>query len=289
MQQKLILCNLCILFVIFNSDAQISKESNFESVVLENTEVREISSVINGVDYKLYISVPESYEKSTKSYPVVYFLDADYSFALAKNITDHLSERNHLKEVILVGIAYTGEKNYRVNRTRDYTPTNTSTGGYSKEIQETHSGGGVEFLKFIETELIPFVNLEFRTTDEKIITGHSYGGLFASWVLLTNPDLFDSYLIVSPSIWYDDHLLLRMDLDALKETSEEINIYLTVGEREVNSNWDMPQDLKKFKDRIQDMGNSYLRLKINIENNQTHNSIFPIGLSNGLRYVLKGI
>src|SRR5436305_2556936 len=129
---------------------------------VERTEQRSLTSKTNGIEYKLYISLPHSYGKGGKRFPVVYLLDADYSFLIARNITDHLAERDDLQELILVGIAYGGPPQYRLNRTRDYTPTFVPTGGYGPEMQKV-SGGGLKFRTFLEHELIPFIDATYAT------------------------------------------------------------------------------------------------------------------------------
>ena len=256
---------------------------------MPNTELRYLHSSVNGIDYKLYISYPEDYfRQPTKAYPVLYLLDADYSFAIAKNITDHLSHRNHLQEILLVGIAYDGPNRYRINRTRDYTPTHSIEPVGFPEIQEAYSGGGKKFLDFLEQELLPYIDREFRTTHFRAITGHSYGGLFASWTLLTRPRLFDGYILVSPSLWYDRKLLFRID-DHLAEHSGDLRIYCTVGDREVNEHWNMPQDLSEFVKRLKDKNLPQLHLEFEVGEGETHNSIFPSAVSNGIRFVFDGI
>jgi len=256
---------------------------------MSNTAVEYLKSKSNDIKYKLYLSYPKSYNDSlTKKYPVLYLLDADYSFAIAKNITDHLSERNHLQEMIIVGIAY-DNNNYRVNRTRDYTPTNSIESGVSfQEIQKQYSGGGINFSSFIENELIPYIDKNTRNTGFRAITGHSYGGLFSTWTLLTKPELFSGYIIVSPSLWYDNRLMFKIE-EQFKDNDNKKKVYFTVGDREVNQNWNMPKDLADFVKIMEEKKLKNIETKIMIEADETHNSIFPIGLSKGLRYVFNGI
>jgi predicted alpha/beta superfamily hydrolase len=284
-----------VLYLVFllascNSIGQV-KQIELVDYSLPRSEQRFISSEVNGIDYKLYISYPQSYKDSVgKKYPVLYLLDADYSFAIAKNIVDHLSERNHIREMIIVGIAYTGPNKYREHRTRDYTPTRSEEPAVSfQAIQNRYSGGGSQFSSFLETELIPYVDENFRTTDFRAITGHSYGGLFSSWILLTKPQLFRGYIIVSPSLWYDDHLLFRAEEKLSTYRGDAIKSYFSVGDREINNTWNMPKDLKDFINILQAKGLDYLELKTDLGDNQTHNSIFPSALSNGLRFVFDGI
>ncbi len=165
-----------------------------EPVALPRTTTLHVTAKSNGVAYKLYVSLPRDYEKSQERYPVIYTLDADYSFAVARNVVEHLADRDHLRWAIVVSIAYDGPDQYRVNRTRDYTPTHTPDGGYGPEYQK-HSGGGPKFRQFLGDELIPLIDRTYRTTSERTLVGHSYGGLFSSWTMLTT-DLFTGYVIV---------------------------------------------------------------------------------------------
>lgn len=257
-------------------------------VVLPGTHERTLRSTINGVDYKLYVSLPNGYDPEAERYPVVYLLDADYSFAIGRNIVEHLSDRGHLTPAILVGIAYAGPEAYRRHRTRDYTPTHTLDGGYGPEYQ-AHSGGGPRFLQFISDELIPFIEDEYHAAERRVLVGHSYGGLFVTWSLLNDPSLFDGYIAVSPSLWYDDHWIFEEQsrrTDSLRDVSARV--YMTVGDREINSRRNMVEDLRRFATTSSLRDHPGIRLRWSVESDETHNSIFPGALSDGLRFVLQG-
>lgn len=280
---------LVAISLIFFKNWSVFSQANLDGnqYSLPNTEIHFLNSKCNGVQYKLYISKPLDYS-TDKQYPVLYLLDADYSFAIAKNIVDHLTERNHLDEIILVGIAYAGPPNYRINRTRDYTPINSEESAVSfQSIQKKYSGGGKGFLDFIENELIPYIDRSFPTTEFRAISGHSYGGLFSSWALLTRPSIFDGYIIVSPSLWYNDHFLFGIP-NKLKSIKNTKKIYLNVGEREVNQHWNMPTDLSRFHSFLNGIDNEHLEIQKDLGENETHNSIFPTAVSNGIRFVFDG-
>jgi predicted alpha/beta superfamily hydrolase len=257
-------------------------------LTIDRVEVHDLVSKVNGVSYELRISLPPSYEQSQARYPVVVLLDADYSFLIARNITDHLAERQDLPEVILVGVAYGGPPNYRVHRTRDYTPTFVATGGYSPEIQKV-SGGAPQFRAVLETEVLPFVDRWFRTLPaDRTLVGHSYGGLFATWTLFSTPQLFSRFIVVSPSLWYDDGMLFRLESKHATSPSAptlKARVYACAGASE---NPRMPEDLALFDRSIGNHFRPRLTWKAEILDGETHNSIFPRCLSNGLRFVLEG-
>lgn len=255
-------------------------------VTLPRTETRLLpAQTIDGVTYKLYVSLPRDYTNTTRQYGVVYLLDADYSFALARNIVEHLTDRGDLPPLVLVGIAYDGPPAYRINRTRDYTPTHVPTGGYGTDVQR-HSGGAPAFQQFLREQLIPYIQQTYRVTDERTLVGHSYGGLFGAWVAFTTPELFDNYLLVSPSLWYDNHMMFRVENGySASSDSLPVTLYLAVGELERNALRDMPADLRAFARRIQNRRYRGLRQYLDISGNETHNSAFPRALSNGLRAI----
>lgn len=244
--------------------------------VVDRAEVRSIVSKENGVAYKVYVALPHGYGAKGKRFPVVYVLDADYSFLVARNIADHLAERNHLRELIVVGIAYDGPPQYRLNRTRDYTPKFSPTGGYGAEYQKV-SGGGPKFRAFLEKELVPFIDRSYATLPkERCLVGHSYGGLFSTWMLVTQSALFDRYVIVSASLWYDGGWIFTQ----LPQKTLGARVYIAAGASEDPI---MAADLRKFAARIRTRA-----LDADVLADETHNSIFPRALSNGLRFVFDG-
>ena len=139
---------------------------------LHHTLTKEFFSKINGIKYNLYISLPKEYTFNNKDYPIIYLLDADYSFALARQISEHLSDRNRISESIIVGIAYANPNEYKKNRTRDYTPSYVSSGGYGAEYQK-FSGGAESFYRFIRSELIPYLQQTYRLNKNATFVGHS--------------------------------------------------------------------------------------------------------------------
>ena len=168
-----------------------------------NTEVIALRSKQTGAAYQLFVALPSDYGTSKKTYPIVYMLDADYAFALVRNIVQHFVEREDMPPVIVVAIAYPGaaadRTTYRLNRTRDYTPAYAPDGGYGAEYQKV-SGGGPKFRAFIASELIPLIENRYRAdAQDRTIIGHSYGGLFATYVLLTQPARFK--LVAAPP-WF---------------------------------------------------------------------------------------
>jgi predicted alpha/beta superfamily hydrolase len=250
---------------------------------LPNTEVRALHSKSTGVDYQIFISLPADRPKG-KLYPVVYMLDADYSFALVRNVVQHFVERDDLPPMILVAIAYPGaatQRNlYKMNRTRDYTPVYAPDGGYGEEYQKV-SGGAAKFRTFIATELVPHVERHFPALPgDRAVVGHSYGGLFATYVLLTEPALFKRYIIVSPSLWYSNRIAFPMEQAAAAAgIRPEARVFFAVGALE---NPAMASDLTELTQKLRSRNHPKLRTELQIYEGERHNSVFPGAVTRGL-------
>lgn len=263
---------------------------------LANTDVVALRSKETGADYELFIALPSGYAKSTKQFPVVYMLDADDSFALVRNVVRNFTTRGHLPEMILVAIAYPGagasREIYMRNRTRDYTPVFAPDGGYGATYQSV-SGGGPKFRAFVATELAPYIEQNFRVDPaDRTLIGHSYGGLFATYVLLTEPALFKRYIIVSPSLWYANRIALTMEeAAAAAGRRPEARVFFAVGslENQPANNRAMVDDLSELVAKLKSRNNPRLFLRYKIYDGETHISVFPGAVTRGLLTVFEGV
>jgi uncharacterized protein len=260
-----------------------------------NTEIVALRSKQTGANYEIFVALPPGYRTSKQTYPVVYMLDADYSFALVRNIVQHFVEREDLPPMILVAIAYPGAANdrttYRMNRTRDYTPAYAPDGGYGAEYQKV-SGGGPKFRAFIAAELIPLIERRYRAdAQDRTLIGHSYGGLFGTYVLLTQPSLFKRYVLVSPSLWYANRIALTMEeAAAAAGIKPDARVFFAVGsfENQPANNRAMVDDVTKLVDKLRSRNNPRLVLRLRIYDGETHNSVFPGAVTRGLLTVFEG-
>jgi len=108
-----------------------------------------------------------------------------------------------IPEMIVVAIPNT-------DRTRDLTPTHTKIGYDGEEAAFLESsGGGDAFLKFMRDELFPQIDSRFLTLPARILVGHSLGGLLVIHALLAEPEMFQAYIAIDPSLWWDNQLLSR--------------------------------------------------------------------------------
>ncbi len=180
-----------------------------------------IQSIVLGENRNLNIYLPLSYSiDSLKTYPVIYLLDGsmDEDFIHISGIVQFgsFSWINMIPESIVVGIS-------NVDRKRDFTFPSTNELDY-KDLPT--SGKSANFIQFIQKELQPFIDSTFRTNDSKTIIGQSLGGLLATEILFKHPDLFDNYIIVSPSLWWDNESILDYQPSDYKTKK---SIFIAVG------------------------------------------------------------
>ncbi|OFX83970.1 MAG: hypothetical protein A2W99_03550 [Bacteroidetes bacterium GWF2_33_16] len=145
-----------------------------------------IKSEILQENRNIIIYLPNNYKNSDKSYSVLYRLDGNTQIMLETIATvNRLTFSDEIApEMIIVAIENT-------NRPRDMWPVNT------KYYPEPNIPGAKSFLAFIEKELIPYIETNYKTNKERIICGQSLSGIFTSYAFLTKPELFDSYIICS--------------------------------------------------------------------------------------------
>lgn len=168
----------------------------------------------------LNIYFPDGYnQEDTIKYPVIYLLDgsADEDFIHIVGLVQ-FNSFEWIKQVpksIVVGIA-------TVDRRRDYTfPTTIKE---DKDAYPT-TGHSDKFIAFIEKELQPYIQLKYKVNGSKMIIGQSLGGLLATEILIKKPALFDKYIIISPSLWWDNGSLL----DHAVSRFEDTDVYIGVG------------------------------------------------------------
>lgn len=231
--------------------------------------VDKIQSTVLKESRTVNIYLPEGYSPdSSATYPVIYLLDgsANEDFIHIAGIVQFLTMIAAMPKSIIAGIA-------NVDRRRDFTfPTTIEKD--KKDYPTT--GSSEKFMVFIEKELQPFIQKKYKTNNFKTIIGQSLGGLFAAEVLLKNPGLFNNYIIVSPSFWWNDESLLTAAPKLLeKQTVDNIHVYISVG----SEGKQMEDDAKHFVEILQASGKKNLVvnfLSLPAESHLTilHNSVY---------------
>ncbi|MGH9903306.1 MAG: alpha/beta hydrolase-fold protein, partial [Pyrinomonadaceae bacterium] len=183
-----------------------------------------VKSEVLGEERVILVRTPPGYDRGRDRFPVLYMTDGDGHLLHTTGTVSFLARNGRIPEMIIVGITNT-------DRTRDLTPTNASMNLPNGAVRFPTSGGADKFLKFIETELIPKIEGQYRTQPYRVFAGHSFGGLFAVHALLSRPDLFNAYIAVSPSLQWDDQLLVRRAEEFLKARKEwNKTLYVSLGD-----------------------------------------------------------
>lgn len=192
----------------------------------------------------LNVYLPEGYgTDSTITYQVIYLLDGsvDEDFIHISGLVQFVNFPwiETLPPSIVVGIA-------NVDRKRDFTfPTPLA----EEKTRFPTTGGSEVFMRFLETEVQPFVNAHFRTSGKRMLIGQSLGGLLATEILFKKPELFDDYLIVSPSLWWGNGILKKTAPRVLETTfTQPTRVHVAVGKEgrvmEGDARW-LAQKLRK--------------------------------------------
>lgn len=251
----------------------------FQSMVLaqnENVkpltigEIRTIKSKILNEDRVLNIYLPQNFDK-TKSYPIIYLLDGSMNedFIHVTGLIQFFNQMYAMPETIVVGIA-------NVDRKRDFT-FHTNLKDLQKDYPTT--GHSDKFISFLEKELKPYIESQFKTTDTYIF-GQSLGGLLATEILLKKPEMFDNYFIISPSLWWDDESLLKQAnqlLTKIPDTKKFVYVSVGKGEHKV-----MVKDAQDLYDILKKSSKKNWTIEYKMMETDNHATILHRSLYEGL-------
>lgn len=250
------------------------------------TQVWNVPDPISGRSYQVFVALPASYETSPeRRYPVLYVTDADYAFPIIRQIARRMNvDGPRIEEFILVGLSYAAGESGMASRTRDYTPVRTND----------RTGGGPAYQTYLKDQVLPFVENRFRADPaRRILLGHSYGGLLGAQILFSEPELFDGYVLGSPSLWFGDHAMMRTEAAyARAHTDLAARVYMYIGEHEFpgsgvrNNRYNMVQDNARFEERLRSRAYPGLRLTNEVLNDEDHLSVAPRGFTKGLMAML---
>jgi predicted alpha/beta superfamily hydrolase len=237
-------------------------------------------------DRPFWVYVPPYTRNSGKKFSVLYLLDGDAHFHSVSGLIQVLGTGTNgtfvVPEMIVVGIPNT-------NRTRDLTPSHSELiDGETAEFLKP-SGGGDNFLKFIQTELIPYIESSYPTHPYRVLVGHSFGGIAAINALYTMPETFDAYISIDPSIWWDHQLLLKK-ADSVLGTQKFENKYLFLAQANtLNPGEDTNEHFGSIKDYVKVLespsNSSGIKWSYKYYPEDSHGSVPFISEYDGLRFI----
>jgi uncharacterized protein len=277
------------------------------------TEERVVTSKA-GQSYRILISWPEG-KAPAAGYPVTYILDGDDLFPVLTSVlrvqagTEKASQHNAITPGLLVGIGYTGAS----RRSVDYTPAAPAgppeTYVDGRPYPPQASGGADAFLAFLEEELKPALEKDYAIDkNRQSLFGNGYGGLFALHVLFTRPELFQTYVASSPSVWWNNRYILQEEkafADRVQKEPVQAKLIMTVGDLEQSLtqheySWPdgpreehslkvtrrrMVDNTRELSWRLQKLQSRGLDLVYHIFPGESHKSVMPIACSHALPYV----
>jgi len=238
------------LLVILVAPSQVfSQEEVPSETVIPMGKTHTFFSKTLDQDRPLNISLPRSYGKKTdKRYPVVYLLDGGLgNFHHTTASVNFLARMNQIPE------------------------------------QFPSAGGAENMLEFISTELFAHIGEKYRTTDYKMLIGHSFGGLFAAHTLLHHPGIFDSYIAISPSLWWDEQDLVINQSKKFFELQDKLrgHFYMTMG----NEGGTMVGGAWKLQALFEEQGPDQLKWAFNRMKEEDHGSIPFRSTYKGLKFI----
>lgn len=255
-----------ILTCLFFINIPLVSQEFGEDIVIGKTVT--INSKILNEERELFIYLPNGYNRSTSNYPVLYMMDGAAHFIHGAGVVSFLSANGIIPQMIIVAIPNT-------DRNRDFTPTKTNN--------LNTSGNADNFLKFLEDELIPYIDKEYRTESFRILFGHSLTGMFSLYAMINKPHLFNSYIAASPYLMYDNDFIVNYSEKNLKDFSDKKFLYFTVGNE---------PDYYKSVNNISDIFNKKSPENFNWERlhmeKEDHASIPLKTLYNGLEFIFSG-
>jgi len=212
----------------------INESFSFESTILSD-------------DREIWVHTPKieenSLDNSQSIFPVIYVLDGEHNFLNVVGISQALARASLMPNVIVVGIS-------GLHREYDYSPTYIN-------VDYMKTGGGPNFLSFLSNELVPYINKEYPSSNHNTIVGHSIGAMFALYTLVEDTtDVFNNYLAISPSLWWDNQSLALSWRDKLNRQSfkkSKLTFVTMANEATLDGDGEI-------------MHNQYLQLKTDVKN-----------------------
>lgn len=292
---------LIMLFII-----QPISSLSAKTTEIENSHIKQVmlQSKITHQSYALSIYTPNQ-PVPKEGFPILYLLDGHLTFPLTQKIADNLINENQIKPIIIVGIDYTDQSQWINLRAQDYTPPHNTTITNDPFIKGEANGGGAPlFLSFINKELKPFIEQNFHVNQkQQAIFGHSYGGLFTLYTRFTQPDSFQYYYAASPSIWWDNKVIMQTVDQFMRNTipsSSTPKFIISVGSLEQTAPDNSPNERKqKLIKRKQVSNATVLANLLNsatpdklltafiIFPNQNHGTVIPLAIEQALMHFFK--
>ncbi len=274
--------------IFFTASLSHAQNHTFDSVE-PTTVTREIKRD-NGQLYNLIITLPFDYQKG-KEYKILYYLDAWWLKDLVSGCYRLLSlsnktTTNNMEDVILVGISSVGdERAWNLQRNMDFTPSkfnsNLKFNLGEVPLDETTTGGAEEFLLFFKQQIIPSIESDYKVDSaSRGIMGHSLGGLLGFYSYLNHSDLFSNYILLAPSVWWNDSEIFRDKASVVSK--RESKMFTAMGTAEIKM---MKGPMAILVEKIKSENNGKLKFTYKQYENADHHSVLPQAIYDGMELI----
>ena len=254
-------------------------------ISLPYTQIINLISSYNNFEYSLFIRLPNEYQNNDKSYPVIFLLDPETLFSSCCTI------RSIYENYIIVGVGHkdldfkeldkkTRTERNDINRARDFLPwqldKNVGRESPDQDLVKriiAASGQAEKFAQFINNQVVPLIDEKFRTNKERTLVGHSFGGVFATFMLLCHPENFAKYIAITPVLVPEYYLQKEMFavLEKKLPTTKKLIYFSIGGEEKDNKVADYVSVLKESCLEISKIPN--IDSKIEVIEGESHSSV----------------
>ena len=284
------------------AQASAAQNDSAPPYALPNTHVHQVPNTATGRRYEVWVDLPPSYFENDKPYPVVLTTDADYGFPLIRSLRRRIGAKGrNVEDFVLVGLSYGVGEASMPSKRRDYTPTDPFARSGMKSAAGVYDRGSTygqaaAYRDYIERDVFPLIAREYRVDMQRnVYIGHSLGGLFGSYVLLTKPGMFHSYILGSPSLWFDQRTMFDLEAryadthrDLQAQVLLSIGAYETRGNGPRYMNADMVGDMLRFERTLKSRDYPGLRIESEVLPDEDHLTGLPRTITHGLLWALPG-
>jgi hypothetical protein len=277
-----------LIFLLFL--VQISYSQSSDDIVIAKRI--KINSAVLGEERTIIVSTPSGYAKSKNSYHVMYVMGGvSEVIGLIKYISGYIGVPEPI--VVIIGDEHPARDMFpsKPKYKRGSIPAKP---WYNKkednELRVPQPGEKVgeadKYLSFIETELFPFIEKNYHTVPYRICCGHSRAGLCVTYAFLTHTKMFNAYIALSPSLYWDDGLVMKTAEEKLSSLDLKHKVfYFNIGGDEIPSTIG---DAFTFAQTIRENASSELKWKLDYLPNETHGSGTAIGIINAMKFIYDG-
>lgn len=239
-----------------------------------------------GVDraYELWIDLPPKFDPEHEGYPLIVCLDALWTFGSAVDAARILGLGKQLPRAIVAGVAHTDADLKQVvqDRAMDFTITAVASPPMTGVRVPAEQLGGAEAFRVWLGEIVDGIRADYPVS-KVILVGHSFSALFGLHTLFTAAGSYDGYLLASPSVWWDDQIMFRLEAEFAEANGDlAAKVFMSKGSDETDE-WSPHQE---FHDQLASRGHPSLDLTWKVFDDENHSSVVSVAVNRGLRVLL---